>query len=420
MRKSMTRKLTVFFLFLTVTYDFIYMALDRGILANELFKRYEYLCSAPIVLLLLPAWFKAETKPLRLKFEYIGILSVLPWVVSIAYTVFLVLWVPHAWFGIPSAVQWGTFTAYRAVLAALLVLKFRDKALDLVTEAVILSYSLTVVYAVAHIGLPGLVQYVSTMNVLVATGYNNYFEMHQIGETVGLLILWHVFLRKRTNWLTVCALTLIMVLCWKRIGIFAFLIMMGFYAFLHRRSVSRIYVSLCAVLAGVFTYIALIAGGLLYDLAAVFGFDFSNRTGIFSFAKQFYEWSVFFPGNGMRYINRFLYAGWLDRSRSIGQPLGVMHNDILALYIDLGFIGSVIWFSYHLWLLPRALQRHYGREVILIYAVVMVYYYILCLTDNALIFFQVQTVIMLLIYEVVRRVYDGGCGELSRGTGRAA
>ena len=151
-----------------------------------------------------------------------------------------------------------------------------------------------------------------------------------------------------------------------------------------------------SVMAGCFFYIMLITSGLLYDLAASYGFDFSNRMGLFSLADGLYEWSLFFPGNGFGSTGKYIYTLFAT----------AIHNDVLVMYIDLGFIGSFLWFFWNIWCLPKIAEKHCGYNVSFVYSLLMSYSYIVYLTDNSTTYFMFQTFMQTILLLSVMKNYE--------------
>lgn len=89
-------------------------------------------------------------------------------------------------------------------------------------------------------------------------------------------------------------------------------------------------------------YIPFIRFGFLEKMVERFGIDTSSRTRIYDVYKQFYEFSPFYMGKGL---------GWIQRR--VSDHMGVtgrytlafydVHNDYLRMFIELGFWGYVSW-----------------------------------------------------------------------------
>ena len=170
-----------------------------------------------------------------------------------------------------------------------------------------------------------------------------------------------------------------------------------FYALLKKKSLwrknNKVYITLALILICCFLFIMLIASEGMYALALSYGFDFSNRKFMYDIVADLYEWSIFFLGNGFRFTHMYM----MDRYERTLKAMNVLHSDVLTMYIDLGFIGSFLWFSYYLLVLPKKLQRHYGCYTSFSYCMLMVYSYICYTVDNVMKYFIFQLFLYMIV-----------------------
>ena len=107
------------------------------------------------------------------------------------------------------------------------------------------------------------------------------------------------------------------------------------------------------------------------------GIDTSGRAFIYSHVNNFYEFSPFFPGNGIGFLTYQL-------SEVLNIGVSAVHNDFLQFFVDLGFWG------YILWLLSVTVLRtgYFGRggdnDSAVITAMLTVYLIIVSSTDNTI------------------------------------
>jgi hypothetical protein len=142
------------------------------------------------------------------------------------------------------------------------------------------------------------------------------------------------------------------------------------------------------------TYVMLISSGLLVPFAKRFGIDFSGRMGFYRYMRKFYDWSISFMGNGMGFTEKYMQS----TSRKIG-GYSAVHNDILKNYIDLGFVGSLLWVFWFIVVIPRMLLQKFGEKARYVYCIGTIYAYIVYTTDNASEYYIFQfTLFSLIIY----------------------
>lgn len=73
-----------------------------------------------------------------------------------------------------------------------------------------------------------------------------------------------------------------------------------------------------------------------YDLRMSLSFMFSGRIMAWETIRKYYEFNIFFNGKGIGYVLSLLQELNIPYFRNL-------HNDVLSLYIELGFIGGIMW-----------------------------------------------------------------------------
>lgn len=293
-------------------------------------------------------------------------------------------------------------TLYRLVFATLIFTKFREKTIDVMSEAMVLSYLYTLIMAFLNIGISGLTQYLSTV-ALYETEMNAWFERHDIGVSIEMLLICQLFLREKKRPILIMMMIIVMYLCHKRIGLGAFAVMLILMVWVRKKSnrVKNVVIHIISISVSAIcmVYVWLIASGLLYTLAGWIGIDLSGRKNLFDSVKDLYQWSVAFQGKGLGFTGKYLtsivntsYAYKLGSGR-----YNLVHNDILKTYIDLGFIGSMLWFVWQNWKVPRMIAHRFGQDAAVIYCLMTVYTYITYMVDNTSTYFIFQ----LVLYSVV-------------------
>ena len=73
-----------------------------------------------------------------------------------------------------------------------------------------------------------------------------------------------------------------------------------------------------------------------------------------------------------------------------------VHNDILKIYINFGFFGSLIWYVLNLVYFPVKFMEKYGKKVATIYMALILYLFVTYLTDNTESYFVCQVALLLI------------------------
>lgn len=210
-------------------------------------------------------------------------------------------------------------------------------------------------------------------------------EIHELAFCLGVYLIYMLYKPKKSViYFILLVLTLFCFLsAFKRIGIIAIFIslivgyLLKFIARYNRKSASRLVVFFTLVVVAMLVgYIAFIKAGA-FELLEKAGINTSGRVEVYNAVDKFYEFNPGFLGNGI---------GFLTYQLNTFMNIGVasVHNDFLQHYIDLGFLGYIVW------LLSMTLVRicYFGRkgnvENAIISFMLMLYLIIVSSTDNTM------------------------------------
>ena len=354
-----------------------------------------YIVTMPLFIVLGNNYFNSEDYHNHEISKKILLLACIPYIVALLYSFILKFLGEGTINAGLRAVSVSVQIALDVSLAVLLFSYFLDDAMDIIEDAIIASYLFTFITAVLNIGFKGVEQYISTVSSY-ETELNVWLEMHDIGLSVGMLILFELFIKKNKRLGKIIFLSIIFLLCFKRIALLAFVVasILWMIVFRKRRGFKDFQITLImlAVLISCMIYVMLISTGALYTLASQYGISFANRQPIYAVMSRYYDWSIGFKGHGLGFTNKYLS---LEALRS--NMVAYVHNDILKTYIDLGFIGSIIWFAWYTWKMPVSIMRHFGSDAQSVYCLLTIYAYIVYTTDNTSEYFIFQTVLYSII-----------------------
>ena len=88
-----------------------------------------------------------------------------------------------------------------------------------------------------------------------------------------------------------------------------------------------------------------------------------------------------------------------------------LHNDIMKIYINFGFLGSLIWYAINLIYIPVRFLKEYGKRTATIYMSLILYMFITYLTDNTEGYFVCQITLFLIpiaTYWIEKKRMDAG------------
>ena len=244
------------------------------------------------------------------------------------------------------------FQSIAILTAVALVYLFREKAIELFTISICIANTAIMLLSIPGYGFAASIQSLVTCLITFgdADGYALQLEIHDLTFVFGQMILYYAVFaprttrqekRKRCLYLLLC--------CWF------------FLAFLY-----------C------------VRYGVISRLLNSFGIDMMGRDYLWSMANPYYEFSITYIGRGFEYVDTII-AQWYNDGL-INQPYP-FHNDILKVFVEVGFPGFLLWSSIQYVLTPLFWQRYADQETTLLYLSELGYMTVTYLTDNTAFYF---------------------------------
>ena len=235
-------------------------------------------------------------------------------------------------------------------------------------------------------------------------------EVHELTYCLGLCIIYYLFFEKkdeRKNKSRIIILIALFILGNKRIG-FGGIIISGLFAlFVHRKGLRKFNIWLIGITGTIIciTYVALLYSGEVTSFLLNAGINMMGRDTIYTYFTNMTSFSPDFLGWGISAVSKSME----NMSRvEVGNMVNVrgLHNDILKVYIECGFFGSIIWYWYNLIGIPIKLFNNFGEKDATLYIALAIFSFITYLTDNTENYFVFQ-VILFLIPLVAANKRDG-------------
>lgn len=221
-----------------------------------------------------------------------------------------------------------------------------------------------------------------------AAGYVRALEIHDLTFLFGQFLVYYIALaprdtkaERRAAWIKSGISLFFMLLGLKRTAIPAALLL-AFYAWFvsRRKHIYRwILATAVAMIAFFWLYLYLIRSGLFTQLMHALGVNMMGRDYIWSMANPYYSLSPAFTGHGFEAVDRIVYSWYQSGLLNHSYPF---HNDILKVYVELGFGGFCLWLAVLYLYYPYYWKRFHGEKVALVYFSLLAYMSITYLTDN--------------------------------------
>lgn len=287
------------------------------------------------------------------------------------------------------------FQSIAILTAVALVYLFREKAIDLFTISICIANTAIMLLSIPGYGLAASIQSLVTCLITFgdADGYALQLEIHDLTFVFGQMVLYYAVFaphstlqekRKRRRYLLLC--------CWfflvgmKRIAIPAVVLFILIALLLRKRKVPSWFypaVGGCYILFFL-AFLYCVRNGIITALLLRFGIDMMGRDYLWSMANPYYEFSITYLGHGFEYVDTII-AQWYNAGL-LNQAIP-FHNDILKVFVEVGFPGFLLWSGIQYVLTPLFWQRYADQQTALLYMCELGYMTVTYLTDNTAFYF---------------------------------
>ena len=219
------------------------------------------------------------------------------------------------------------------------------------------------------------------------TAASTALEIHDLTFAFGEFVIFFWLFGKGRKGRMLCLILSIgfLLLGWKRIAIPGILIAGVFVHFMRKKPPHRAKqwtggLGLALVAVG-YMYLIIIRSGLYADVCNSLGIDTMGRIELLRFIETYYDLSPLFAGHGIGFITRMM-QDFIESGQAVLNAAMSIHNDILARYIELGFMGFAVWALGLFWLTPRVVGRLWTQSAMLAFFSCLIYCFLTYLTDN--------------------------------------
>lgn len=287
------------------------------------------------------------------------------------------------------------FQSIAILTAVALVYLFREKAIELFTISICITNGVIMLLYIPEFGVGASIQSLITCLVTFgdAVGYARELEIHDLTFVFGQMVLYYAVFaprttrqEKRKRWLYLLACCWFFLVGMKRSAIPAVLLFILIGLLLRKRKVpSWLYptVGVCCILF----FLAFLYGvrnGIVSRLLNSVGVDMMGRDYLWSMANPYYEFSITYLGHGFEYVDTIIGQWYNAGLINHAYPF---HNDILKVFVEMGFPGFLLWSGIQYILTPLFWQHYADQETALLYMCELGYMTVTYLTDNTAFYF---------------------------------
>lgn len=211
-------------------------------------------------------------------------------------------------------------------------------------------------------------------------------EVHEITYCLGFCLIYYLYFKPNKSKYDIIKVILMIVfilLGGKRIAILGILLSGVFCLFVHKKGLPKVALMVVGIgisAVGIIYLIMLYNGDFFSDLFS-FNINSMGRDVIYKYFISRTHFGYDFFGYGISAVSKMIES-WTRAD--VGNMVSVrgLHNDILKLYVDIGFWGLLCWLWFHYIYLPIKLSNKMGKKVATLYVSLAIYAFVTYMTDN--------------------------------------
>lgn len=325
-----------------------------------------------------------------------------PTLIYLSLILLLMLWSLAIWLmnftDITSIVRGGSKMLYQTICiltAGSGVYLFGLEAVNLFAISLCMTNGLIMIFEIPNYGLQESIN--SLMNCVVgfgdAVGYARALEIHDLTFVFGQLIIYYAVFapRKRSRdrkirnrLLIACAFFFVVGM--KRIAIPAMLLFLIVGLILKgRKKLRAVYLIFgIGMIAFFMLFIYGVRSGVVSAICARFGIDMMGRDYLWYLAGDYYTFSPLYMGKGFEFVDTIVKQWYQDGIINLALAF---HNDILKVFLELGFFGFIIWSGMQYIVFPIFFWKYSDAKATTLYICELGYMTVTYMTDNTAFYF---------------------------------
>lgn len=305
------------------------------------------------------------------------------------------------------------FQSISILVAVCGVYLFGSKAVDLFTISMCCANGAIMLLEIPNYGLGASIQSLITCLITFgdAEGYARQLEIHDLTFVFGQLLLYYAAFaphdthkEKQNRLFFLAATTFFFFVGLKRIAIPAVFLFIVVGLFLRERKVPNWFYPMVGVfwVAFFLLYIYSVKKGVVFHILNTLGIDMMGREYMWTLACEHFDFSITYVGHGFEYVDT-LVGQWY-RAGILKAALA-FHNDILKVFVEMGFPGFLLWSGIQYIAYPIFWQKYADQKTALLYLCELSYMSMTYLTDNTAFYFWSTMALRLvaLSYSVERK-----------------
>lgn len=336
------------------------------------------------------------------RIKWYALAAALPYIVMLLSSLFIWYSTQQEMTYIARGVSRISFQLIAIVFCCGICVLFKERALYLFLYGIILGNGLLVLKVIAANGPGAFVK--AFIDQLISGGdveipIMRALEIHDVTFGFGAYILFFItqFRKVRHPMLHIFMASVFFAIGFKRIAILSIMCLVVAYAFLRvSGKACRAFMTLFAAAMGLIStcYVVMIKEGIFDMLVEKLGINTMGRMSLYDMFLEKFDISIGFTGYGMGWTTR-LISTWYEKG-IITHNFGSLHNDILTMFLEIGFIAFFLWLLTELYLKNQLVGFMYGTHMEILAFILGMYTYITYFSDNTHFYSCTQAVLYLL------------------------
>lgn len=232
-------------------------------------------------------------------------------------------------------------------------------------------------------------------------GFARAMEIHDITFAYGFFIIYFLLFAKHTKERLIDLLIALFffLLGWKRIALAALPIVLALAMLMGRmrpktRGRFMTFIAWSFVILS-FAYVVITKTGMFNTITENLSINTMGRDNVYNYIGKYYDISLGYIGYGFEYTTVLLQRIMIANPEA---KIGVvaLHNNILTVYIELGFAGFWAWVIYTWVFQLRWMNSHWGEKVAMLFFFCEMYIFITYMTDNTLYYYYTSLTLRLM------------------------
>lgn len=261
------------------------------------------------------------------------------------------------------------------------------KAIDYFFYGCFLSYTYTVVSFFLHNGI------INGLSMISIGSYGLSLEVHNMTYIFGYFFIYYLLIEQRVTKTNEKKPLLKILICFlyvylgqKRMVLIANLLAVFVWFLLFKvakKDRKKIVIGASAIIICIsMLYVWFINSGYFESFVILYNIKTSSRLNFYTYFNNSYEFSPLYWGRGITYTDEVMSSATGMADLNLISATTV-HNDILRLFVGIGFIPTIIYLALILYNRVIVIGKEFGEEISFLYFVLAIYYFVNWFASNA-------------------------------------